>query len=68
MFEKWFGARITGPEAGTLGAAIARVRYGPSAIGVITIRASSYVQPGSWLRDHSWIGVKRSAGRSSLYR
>jgi hypothetical protein len=41
MFEKWFGARMSGPTAGTLSVPIARVRYGPIASGVMTMRASS---------------------------
>ena len=41
MFEKWFGARMKAPLAGTCSVEIARVRYMKSAIQVITIRASS---------------------------
>ena len=41
MFEKWFGARITGPSMGTLATEIPRVLYRKSATGVTSMRTRS---------------------------
>ena len=41
MNEKWFGARITGPSAGTFSAAIPRARKKIHAYSVVTIRTAS---------------------------
>jgi hypothetical protein len=66
MFEKWFGARMNGPSAGTFELLIARVRYMNTTGQVTTIRARSYVHPAPCVRDHSWIGWNCDAGRLSL--
>ena len=41
MNEKWFGARITGPRAGTFSAEIARVRKKLHAYSEVTMRTTS---------------------------
>jgi hypothetical protein len=58
MKEKWFGARITGPVAGTFSGSIPRVRKNVHAWSVVTIRVASYAQSGSRVRARSWKRVK----------
>ena len=41
MNEKWFGARITGPRAGTFSAAIPRARKKIQACSVVAMRTAS---------------------------
>nr|WP_230316149.1 hypothetical protein [Conexibacter sp. W3-3-2] len=41
MLEKWFGARMNPPCAGTFCRPIARVRYSSSATGVSSTRAAA---------------------------
>jgi hypothetical protein len=41
MNEKWFGARITGPDAGTFCASIPRARKNVHAYSDVAIRTTS---------------------------
>ena len=54
MNEEWFGARITGPRAGTLSPAMPRARKKIQAWSVVAMRTTSYTQFGSVVRERWW--------------
>ena len=53
MNEKWFGARITGPVAGTFSAEMQRARKAVHAQIEVIARTSSYIGSGSRVRARS---------------
>ncbi len=67
MNEKWFGARITGPLAGTRSGNTLRTRNTDQPYREVTTRTSSYMAFGCLARERSWKRAKCSAGRGSLY-
>jgi hypothetical protein len=66
MFEKWLGARITGPLGGTRSAPTPRARNSVQAQSEVTTRTISYMTSGSRRRERAWKRSKYSAGRGSL--
>ena len=54
MNEKWFGARITGPSAGTFSAPRLRVRKTVQASSDVRLRTTSYTASGSRVRARRW--------------
>ena len=66
MNDKWLGARITGPDAGTFSDEIPRARKNVQPDSEVAIRTASYTQSGSRVRERSWKRAKCSGGRGSL--